>query len=72
MSAPQRPKPVNVEIAPRNQRRLNELIARHNRDPQRTRATLTYTDVINDALREFFETEGWNPEVEATPEGGQE
>ena len=72
MSATQRPKPVNVEIAPKNRRRLEELIARHNRDPHRTRATLTYTDVINDALREFFEAEGWNPEMEDSSEGGQE
>lgn len=72
MSATDRSKPVNVEIAPRNQRRLDELIARHNRDPHRTRATLTYTDVINDALREFFEANGWNPALESLQEGGQQ
>jgi|GEM_PF-1508417 hypothetical protein len=47
-------KKVNVEIAPGNKKRLNEYIKSNNEHPDRSRPALTLTDVINEALDEFF------------------
>ena len=45
---------VNVDIAPRVLRLLNNYLERENNSPHRIKSTLTYTDVINQALDEFF------------------
>lgn len=45
---------VNVEIAPGNRSRLEAFIKNYNEHPDRSRPTLTLTDVLNEALDEFF------------------
>lgn len=45
---------VNVEIAPGNRSRLEAFIKNYNEHPDRSRPTLTLTDVLNEALDDFF------------------
>lgn len=45
---------VNVEIAPGNRTRLEAFIKNYNEHPDRSRPTLTLTDVLNEALDDFF------------------
>ena len=45
---------VNVEIAPGNLSRLDAYIKNYNGHPDRSRPNLTITDVLNEALDEFF------------------
>ncbi len=47
-------KKVNVEIAPGNRTRLESYIKNYNEHPDRSRPTLTLTDVLNEALDDFF------------------
>lgn len=47
-------KKVNVEIAPGNRKRLTKYIIFYNEHPDRSRPALTQTDVLNEALDEFF------------------
>lgn len=45
---------INVEIAPGNRTRLEAFIKRYNEHPDRSRPSLTMTDVLNEALDDFF------------------
>ena len=45
---------VNVEIAPGNRTRLEAYIKSYNEHPDRSRPSLTLTDVLNEALDDFF------------------
>lgn len=45
---------VNIEIAPGVARRLNAYLDREKQSGERTKASLTYTEIINDALSEFL------------------
>lgn len=45
---------VNVDLAPGVLRLLNTHLERENSSPDRIKSTLTFTDVINQALDEFF------------------
>ncbi|MGO8695810.1 MAG: hypothetical protein ACLQMF_19275 [Rectinemataceae bacterium] len=47
-------KKINVEIAPLNSTRLNAYIKSQNDRPDRSRPAITVTDVLNEALDEFF------------------
>jgi hypothetical protein len=48
---------INVEIAPGNRTRLEAFIKRYNEHPDRSRPSLTITDVLNEALDDFFTRE---------------
>jgi len=50
------PRIVNVEIAPGNQQRMEEYIAAYNARPDRRTPKKKYTDVVNEALDQFLET----------------
>ena len=45
---------INIDVAPGVLRILDSYLERQNTAPDRTRPTITYTDVINQALEEFF------------------
>jgi hypothetical protein len=47
-------KKINVEIAPGNRTRLDAFLKSYNEHPNRSRPMLTLTDVLNEALDEFF------------------
>ena len=47
-------KKVNVEIAPGNRSRLEDFIKTYRDDPDRSRPSMTLTDVLNAALDEYF------------------
>lgn len=47
-------KKVNVEIAPFNSARLNAYLRSRNEHPDRSRPLITVTDVLNEAMDEFF------------------
>jgi len=48
---------VNVEIAPGNRSRLEAFMLANRSDPDRSRPVLTLTDILNEALDEFFSVE---------------
>jgi hypothetical protein len=48
---------VNVEIAPGNRTRLEAYLKSYNGHPDRSRPSLTLTDLLNEALDEFFTRE---------------
>ncbi len=43
-------KKINVEIAPGNQKAMDEYIQSYNQKPDRKKTKLKYTDVVNEAL----------------------
>ncbi|HEY9592825.1 MAG TPA: hypothetical protein VHE79_00010 [Spirochaetia bacterium] len=45
---------INVEIAPGNQRAMDDFIERYNTSPDRATPKITYTDVVNDAIDQFL------------------
>lgn len=45
---------VNVEIAPGVRARLDRYIEQELNSPDQTTVSLTYTDIINQALKEYF------------------
>jgi hypothetical protein len=48
-------KKVNVEIAPGIGKRVEDYIKFRNEHPDRSSPLVTFTDVVNEALKEFFE-----------------
>ena len=46
---------INVEIAPGNQRRMEEYITAYNARPDRRTPKKKYTDVVNEALDRFLD-----------------
>lgn len=56
---------VNVEIAPGNASRLGRYLDAYNSDPERSKAAMTLTDLVNEALDRFFKSD-------APPVGGKD
>ena len=48
-------KKVNIEIAPAVRRELDDYLDTYNKNPDRSTPKLNYTDIINDALKLFFD-----------------
>jgi hypothetical protein len=67
-------KKVNVEIAPGNRSRLEAFVKTFKDNPERSRPAMTVTDVLNEALDEFFSSSGkdFDREAESTDEGATE
>lgn len=60
MSKDKKSKPakmVNIEIAPKNQSRMQSYIDNYNEKPDRVTPKIKYTDVINEALDFFLKKE---------------
>jgi len=56
-------KKINLHVAPGNWRKIQEKLEAYNQDPARTSPKLKYTDVVNDAIRVFFERKASPTEV---------
>ncbi len=48
-------KKINLHIAPGNWNKIQEKVVAYNGDPSRTSPKLKFTDIVNDAIRVYFE-----------------
>lgn len=58
-------KKINLQIAPGNWSKMQSLVTAFNENPERTAPKMKFTDVVNQAIQEFFPATGETQKKEA-------